>query len=309
MNQVLITGGAGYLGSVLCAELLSGGHSVRVLDSGARRAEGLLALIGHPRFQILFGDIRDDEIVAAAVQGCSTVIHLAGLVGQPACDENPDLARDVSISGTQTIVSALKDDQWLFFASSASVYGSVAAAHCDESTVPNPVSLYARLKLEGEQIVLGRKRSLVFRPATLYGPSGSMRYDLLPHQMMRDAIVHREISVFEPQRVRSFMHVRDAASSLVHLLRHISSDGHAVGLGRIVNLADPAAHVTKAELARLVSSVAGAPFRVLSGYTDPDLRDYRLTSSAPIMSAFTSRVPFVSGLRGVERAVRLCGPM
>lgn len=304
--DVLVTGGGGYLGSVLCQELLGGGHRVTVIDDGSSAGPGLLSLLSNPAFTLHIVDFRSESTFRHLAQRADVVVHLAAVVGQPACDANPVGATSVNLDGVREVAESVPDGKMLIFASTSSVYGRAPSGVCDETTPPNPVSLYSELKLRAEELVLARPESIVVRPVTLYGSSGSMRLDLLAHQMIWEGLEGRAVSVYEPQRLRSFMHVRDASRALSEL---VASDSHLLtgqpSAARVVNLTDPMSHVSKRDLAVMIAEMLGCTVDLREGYTDPDERDYRVVSNSPLAPRVRNPMTLGDGLREVAMALRL----
>lgn len=302
---VLVTGGGGYLGSMLCQELLAAGHRVAVIDNGSGAGSGLLGFLSMPGFTLTLGDVRSPGTVKRVAQNIDVVVHLAAIVGQPACDADPIGATSVNLDGVKEVVESVPDGKLLIFASSSSVYGKASTDFCDEKTAPNPVSLYSELKLKAEEIVLTRPESLVVRPVTLYGSSGSMRYDLLPHQMVREGLVGGVIAVYEPERLRSFLHIRDASRSLSHL---VESDPCRIAdlrsAERVINLADPMSHISKGDLGAMIAGMLRCRVDVRSGYEDPDERDYRVVSSSQLSPRLARPMALDVGLREVATVLR-----
>ena len=302
---VLVPGGGGYLGSMLCQELLATGHRVTVIDNGSSAGAGLLGFLSMPSFSLILSDVRNSGVVKRIARSSDVVVHLAAIVGQPACDADPIGATSVNLDGVKEVVESVPDGKLMVFASSSSVYGKASAGVCDERTAPNPVSLYSELKLKAEAIVLTRPESLVVRPVTLYGASGSMRLDLLPHQMVREGLASGVISIYEPERLRSFLHVRDASRCLSRLVE--SDPRRLVGLHsseRILNLTDPASHISKGELGIMIAGMLGCRVDVRDGYKDPDERDYRVVSGSQLSPQLSRPMALALGLREVASAVR-----
>lgn len=219
MMKVLITGGAGYIGSTLTAYLLHSGVGVTVLDSLRYGGEAMLGFIHHPGYAFVQGDIRDVGLLEGLLSNIDTIIHLASLVGDRACDANPDLARQINVDGTRVVIDVARqvDIPHLLFASTASCYGANAdGVFADENSVLKPLSLYAETKVEAEQIVLDAGYT-VGRFATVYGLSARMRFDLILNQFAFEAF-HGELCVYNPVAWRSHIHVWDLARAIITLV-------------------------------------------------------------------------------------------
>jgi nucleoside-diphosphate-sugar epimerase len=217
--KVLITGGAGYIGSVLTSYLLRSGANVTGLDSLRYGGESVLGFIHHPNYAFVQGDIRDVELLEGLLSNIDTIVHLASLVGDRACDANPSLTRRINVDGTRVVVDAAQrvGISRLLFASTASCYGANPdGIFADESSVLNPLTLYAETKVEAEQIILNAGYT-VGRFATVYGLSARMRFDLILNQFALEAF-RGDLCVYNPAAWRSHIHVWDLARAICVLL-------------------------------------------------------------------------------------------
>lgn len=274
---MLVTGGAGYVGSRVCAHLLENGWKVTVLDRLHFGGEGLLSLLDHPALQLVTGDIRDEEVVRVACKGADCVVHLAALVGEAACLVEPDAARAINLHGTRLVLDVARRAgiERLLLVSTCSNYG-VADRDllADEDSPLRPLSLYAETKVQAEQVFLeAGKRSLstcVLRLGTICGLSPRMRFNLLVNEMARSAALGKPISIYAPKAWRPFLHVRDAAEVVRHCL-----DAPATALrGQVFNVVGE--NYQKEGLARLVwKHFPRTDVTVQDGTTDP--RDYRVS--------------------------------
>lgn len=262
--RILVTGGAGYVGSELI-NLLSSTHKVAVFDNFMCGAE---ALIGVDNLEIIRGDIRDTSIVAKAVKNHDVVIHLAAIVGYPACDINPYFAFGVNVGGTKNIVQALQPDQLLIFCSTSSSYGK-QDGYVDETTDLNPLTSYGRNKALAEDIVREHSNHIIFRPATAYGVSRKLRLDLLTNTLLYLALVKGQIALYEPEAIRPIIHVRDFAAALKW-----AAEGN-IPINETYNLV--CNNLTKREIAKEICRLTGATFSIIDG-KDPDQRSYKLNS-------------------------------
>src|SRR5438309_2149559 len=161
--KVLVTGGAGYIGSTLVPLLLKSGYDVHVLDTLMYGGEALLPYFRNKRFQFTLGDVRDPAEVRQAVEGSDAVIHLAAIVGFPACRKYPDLAKTVNVDGTKVVAEAAGRDRLVLFGSTGSNYGALVDRVCTEETPLNPLSLYGKTKTEAERYLLDNCHTIAFR--------------------------------------------------------------------------------------------------------------------------------------------------
>lgn len=211
MAKILITGGAGYIGSVLVREFLSQGHVVIVLDTLERGSDGLPDYRTKRNFSLINADFTT-RILDFALQDIDVVIHLAALSGDPACDAEPERATKVNVEGIRFLVETCNNyDLKLFFASTCSVYGSNAKT-CHETTKLNPLSHYAKTKIEAENIIReNSENGISFRFATMYGWSPNIRYDLVVNRLVYDAVNKNEFKIFGGEQFRPFLHPLDLA--------------------------------------------------------------------------------------------------
>ena len=279
MPTTLITGGAGYIGCFAAEELLDSGRDVRVLDvllHGQQERAGELEAKG---VEVLRGDVRDASLRARALAGADEVVHLAAIVGDPACARDPDLADDVNVGGARAIAADARDAgvNRIVFASTCSNYGRMA-----DPTVPiteegelAPVSLYARQKVEVEQALLADDYAPLvatcLRFATVYGVAPRMRFDLTVNEFTRDLWADRELEVFGEQFWRPYVHVRDAARGIRRVLE---ADDDLVG-GEVFNVGRSGENYRKLDL---VDAIAGTVARGRVTYVprDEDPRDYKV---------------------------------
>jgi nucleoside-diphosphate-sugar epimerase len=274
MNKILVTGGGGFLGTVLVDALLGMGYSVRVLDNLYRKSDYLITLCGNPSFEFVYGDILDAKVVKKAMDGVDAVVHLAALVGEPVCKKHPDLAKLVNVMGTDVVCQEKPKDVPLVFASTGSVYGRVDGV-CTEQSPLNALSLYALTKIDAEKIVLGFDNSVVYRFSTAFGISGNIRVNLLVNDLAYTAVANKSLVMFQPDFRRSFVHCCDIASAIIHGLVNYESMK-----GQVYNVGHPDGNWTKRQLAEYIKERTGCfVCYAESGYVDPDQRDYEIDFS------------------------------
>jgi nucleoside-diphosphate-sugar epimerase len=223
VRTVLVIGGAGYIGSALLPRLLEKGYQVRLLDLLLYGTEPIESCLGHPRLQIIQADFRQIDQVVEAMRDVDAVIHLGGIVGDPACELDEDLTIDINLMATRMIAEVAKGSGvgHFVFASTCSVYGA-SDHHLDERSQLNPVSLYARSKIASERVLQKmadeRFSPVILRLGTIFGLSGRTRFDLVINLLTAKAVVDREITVFGGDQWRPFLHVDDAARAIVDVL-------------------------------------------------------------------------------------------
>ena len=224
MKKVLVTGGAGYIGSVLVEKLLEKGYFVRVLDQLIFGKEPLDFAADNPNFELVVGRIEDPYIVEKSMQGINAVIHLAALANDPSCDLDPSLTRQTNYEATRSLIDAAKKAKAsrFLFASSCSVYGFTGDNIVNETSPLNPLTAYARSKVKCEGLILDSAADdfivACLRKATIYGPSHRMRFDLVINTMTGSAMTNNKILINGGKQWRPFLHVEDAADAYIFLL-------------------------------------------------------------------------------------------
>lgn len=278
---VLVTGGAGYIGSVLTSLLLHAGHQVTVVDSLMHGVPSLLSVWSHPHFCFLRGDIRDPDLLAEALRGQDAVVHLAAVVGDPACAHQPELARQVNLDASLALLERAHSAgvRSFVFASTCSNYGRMAdpTNYVDESGELRPLSLYAETKVAVERAILGHRPvddfcPTILRFATIYGVSPRMRFDLTVNEFTRTMLVHKRLVVYGERFWRPYIHVRDAA----RLISLVLEAPARVVSGEVFNAGDTAENYRKVDLVSLLKA------RLPDGQVeyvrrDEDPRDYRVS--------------------------------
>jgi len=294
--KVLITGGVGYVGCVLVPMLLEGGNEVRVLDSFRKGGLALLPWAGHPRLEVLRGDIRDAAATREAVQGADVIMHLAAVVGYPACQKDPWLARTTNVGGTINLIKHRSPQQLIVYPSSLSNYGSVADGLCTEEMDPQPITLYGATKLQAEKRLLEAGNVIVYRPATAFGLSPQMRLDLLFNEFVYKALKDRYIVVYQPQFMRAFIHVRDFARAFLFAI-----DNADRMVGQIYNLGWECLNLTKGELAERMREKLDFVLQISETGEDPDRRNYRVDFSKLRAMGFEAKTGIEEGIEELVR--------
>ena len=289
--KVLVTGGAGYIGTSLVPALLNKEYKVTILDNLMYNQNVFLEYYIDPNFTFEYGDIRDEVKVKELTKNSDVVIHLASIVGAPACKKNPILAKEVNVDGTKNIVDALSNNQILLFASTGSVYGKIEGM-CDEDWKPNPLSLYGSTKLDGEKMALEKTNSVAFRFATAYGLSPRLRLDLLPNDFVLNAIRNKYLVIYDKKFRRTFIHVTDIVRSYLHMIEKIDEvKGNAYNIGSEEN------NFTKEQLVEKIKNLID--FQVYyadKGIPDPDQRDYEVSYKKLRDTGFKLNVDIDMGL-------------
>ena len=296
--RVLVTGGAGFIGSMLVPELLKEGHEVTVLDNLTWGMQGLSVNFGKPGFDFVGGDIRDDELISGLLEEKDVVVHLAALVGYGLCESNKSQATDVNVNGSGKIDSYLSDNQLLIFASTGSVYGQAKGASCTEKTASNPQSHYAMTKVEAEKIFSKRKNVVTLRFATAFGVSFRMRLDLLVNQFVYEAIKHKVLVVYGKNYVRSVIHVKDIASSIMFAVHNKESMQ-----GQTFNVSSSELSFTKEQIAQRVKKQVDYDLQFADSNSDLDGRNYQLSTQKIEALGYRTNVSLDEGITELTYAV------
>jgi nucleoside-diphosphate-sugar epimerase len=279
--KILLTGGAGYIGSVLTPFLLAAGHQVRVLDCLAHGGQSLLGVWAHPCFEFIRGDIRDRAMIRTAVADRDAVVHLAAIVGDPACSREPGLARSTNIDASLALIAESQSAgvERFIFASTCSNYGKMKDGnlYVDEDSELSPVSLYAETKVAVETALLERDRNERWCPtplrfATIYGVSPRMRFDLTVNEFTLEMLTKKHLTVYGEQFWRPYVHTRDAARAIELVL---SSSPALVGR-RVFNVGATDQNFQKQQLVEMIRPYApDAAVEFVFKAEDP--RDYKVS--------------------------------
>lgn len=297
--RILITGGAGYFGTVLTSRLLAAGHEVTVFDDLRHGGAALLPFFEQPSFRFVRGDVREPDGVREAVRWADAVVHLAAIVGYPACLKWPELARETNVGGTRNVVAALSPRQVLVYASSGSNYGKLETT-CTEESPLQPISLYAMTKAEAEEVALAHPRATALRFATGFGVSPRLRMDLLINDFVYRAVMDKQLVVYERHFRRTFIHVRDMARSVLFALEHLDAMA-----GRAFNVGHESLNLTKEEIARAVRAHVPFYLHFSDEGHDLDARDYEVSYERIRGLGFETEVTLDEGIRELIRVVQV----
>ena len=298
--RVLVTGGAGYIGCVLVSMLLDAGHHVRVLDSLRKGGLGLLPYMPNPRLELVRADVRDADAVRDALRDADVIMHLAAIVGYPACRKDPWLARETNVDGTLNIIRHRSPGQLVLFPSSLSNYGTETGGVCTEDMEPKPITLYGHTKLEAEKRLLEAGNVVVFRPATAFGLSPQMRLDLLFNEFVYKALKDKYLAVYEPHFMRAFIHVHDFARAFVFA---IENNGRMVD--QIYNLGSESLNLSKGELAQRIREKIEFVLHISEVGEDPDKRNYKVAFSKLRSLGFEVEVDVEQGIEELRRGLQV----
>lgn len=296
--RILITGGAGYIGSVLTPSLLTAGHEVTVVDNFMFRQNSLIDCCHYETFQVVRGDVRDEGLMKKLVAKADAIMPLAALVGAPLCDRDPVAARTINFEAVDLLCRLASREQWILMPVTNSGYGvGEKGKHCDENTPLRPISLYGVTKVDAEKKVLDRENSISFRLATVFGMSPRMRMDLLVNDFVYRAFYDRAVVIFEGHFKRNYIHVRDVVRAFMHGL-----DQFGTIKGKPYNVGLDDANLSKLELCEVIRKhLPKFVFVEAPIGEDPDKRDY-IVSNARI--AATGFAPEWSLDRGIQELIK-----
>jgi len=288
MKNILITGGAGYKGVLLTAELLKLGHKVTILDNFMYGYDSILYLIQDPNLSINKVDIRN--LKQNDVSGFDVIYHLAGISGMPACASNPHSAESINVDSVRLLVSLMSDDQLLINASTTSMYG-FSTVICNEESIIEPVSIYGKTKLVSENIVQSRANSISLRFATVFGVSPKMRHDLMVNDFAYKAIVDRSLILFAGDTKRTFIHINDAIRAYIFAL--YNSDTMK---GGVYNVGSNNMNLSKKDIATNIAQYV--KFELIeSNLPDYDKRDFEISFDKINKIGFTTKYTLDEGIR------------
>jgi nucleoside-diphosphate-sugar epimerase len=302
--RVLITGGAGYLGSILCEHLLNAGYWITVLDKLIYGQHSLFHLCNNPFFNFVLGDVRDEEIMRRLVKDADVVLPLAAIVGAPACDRDPLLTRSVNLHAVRMLKRLRSSNQLIIFPTTNSGYGTkFNETYCTEDTPLEPISLYGQTKIMAEAELLETTNTITLRLATLFGMSPRMRVDLLVNHFTYAASKDGYIVIFEKDFKRNYVHIRDVADCFIHCIEHAREM-----TGKPYNVGLDSANLSKAELAMKVKEYVPHFYIHFSEVgSDPDKRNYVVSSERLRRAGFEARRSLDQGIQELLKGYRMLG--
>jgi len=301
-KSILVTGGAGYIGSILVPELLRQGHRVTVLDNFMYNQNSLLESCANENFEIVKGDVRDEAVVKPLLKSVDYIIPLAALVGAPLCNRDKLGAVTINRDAVGLIAKLASKDQRIIIPTTNSGYGiGQKGIYCTEETPINPITLYGRAKMEAEKIVLDRGNSISFRLATVFGMSPRMRIDLLVNDFVYRAVKDRFVVIFEGHFKRNYIHIRDVARAFIHAMDNfdkMKNEPYNVGLSE--------ANISKLELcAKIKEQISDFVYLESPIGEDPDKRDYIVSNEKIEKTGFKPAHSIAMGIKELIKGYKI----
>ena len=291
--NILVTGGAGYIGSILVPDLLSQGHTVTVLDNFMFKQASLNHICAHKNFHVVNGDIRKEEVIKPLLKQADVVIPLAALVGAPLCNKDDIAASTTNYHAIGMMLQNVHKSQIILMPTTNSAYGSGDENNfCTEETPLNPISSYAIAKVAVEQELMKHENAVSFRLATVFGMSPRMRTDLLVNDLTYRAVYDGSVVLFESHFKRNYVHVRDISRVFTHAINNIDRMK-----GEIYNVGLSSANVSKMELCEKIKehiphfSIMEAAIR-----KDPDQRNYIVSNAKLEATGFNTQFTLDDGI-------------
>lgn len=303
-ERVLVTGGAGYLGSILCEHLIRVGFHVVVLDNLMYGQHSLFHLCADPHFEFVLGDVRDESILRDLIARADVLIPLAAIVGAAACDRDPWQAHSVNLEAIKLLNSIRSPNQLVVFPNTNSGYGTKSGdIICDENTPLEPISAYGRTKVDAEAELLASSNAISLRLATVFGMSPRMRTDLLVNHFVYAAVTDGYIVIYEKDFTRNYIHIRDVADCFIHCIRNAGSMA-----GRPFNVGLESANLSKEQLALKVKEYMPSFYIHFAPLgSDPDKRNYIVSNRRLKETGFEATRSLDSGIQELLKGYRMIG--
>ena len=294
MKNILITGGAGYIGSKLITKLLDLNYNVTVVDALKFSSRSLNHLFGNKKFTFIKGDVRNLKLMKSLVKKNEFIIPLAALVGAPLCEKNKKEAIQVNLNSIKKLMGMLSKNNKIIYLTTNSGYGvGEKNKYCDEKSPLNPVSLYGRTKVDAEKIVMKFKSCIGFRLATVFGFSYRMRTDLLVNKFVFTAIKKKKLTIYEPHFRRNYIHVNDVVDGIIYSINNFNRLK-----SNVYNLGLSSANLTKLMLAKKIKrQLKFTKIKIVKNKKDPDQRDYYVSNKKIEKKGFKAKINIDDGIK------------
>ena len=303
-KHIVVTGAAGYLGSVLCEHLLAGGYQVTAIDNLMYGQNSLFHFCNNPRFEFVFGDARNENLIREVVSKADVLIPLAAIVGATACDRDPLTATSINLDAVRLINRLRSPQQLVVYPTTNSGYGTKSGeTFCTEETPLEPISLYGQTKSQAEAELLDAPNVISLRLATVFGMSPRMRLDLLVNHFVYAAVTDGYLVIFEKDFKRNYIHIRDIADCFIHCIENAEQMA-----GRVYNVGLDAANLSKEELALKVKDhVPGFYIHFAAIGSDPDKRNYIVSNQRLREAGFEAHRSIDDGIKELLKGYRMMG--
>lgn len=300
--NILVTGGAGYLGSVICEHLLDKGYKVTAVDNLMYRQKSLFHLCSNPNFDFVFGDVRDSGLMSRLIKNADIVLPLAAIVGTGACNIDPYLAKTTNLDAIKLLNKLRSKNQLVIFPTTNNGYGTPSSgALCTEETPLKPITLYGITKTDAEKEILGSKNTISLRLASVFGMSARMRLDLLVNHFVYVALNDGYIVLFEKNFKRSFVHIRDVADCFVYCI-----ENHAKMIGKAYNVGLDSANVSKEQLtSKIKEHLPNFYVHFAEVASDPDKRNFIVSIQRLKKAGFEAKRSLDEGIEELVKGYQM----
>ena len=293
MKKILVTGGAGYIGSKLITKLVELKFNVTVVDSLKFSSKSINHLFNKKNFTFIKDDVRNKNLIKKLLKANEFIIPLAGLVGAPLCEKNKKEAISVNYESIKYLSENVNNNNKIVYLTTNSGYGiGKKNKYCDESSQLNPISLYGRTKVDAEKIIMTKKNVVAFRLATVFGHSYRMRTDLLVNNFVFNALLDKELTLFEPHFRRNYIHINDVVDGIIYSIKNFNKLK-----SNVYNLGLSSANLTKLMLAKKIKKkLKYLKIKFIKNIKDPDQRDYFVSNKKIEKKGFRAKVKIEDGI-------------
>ena len=293
MKKILITGGAGYIGSKLATELLKYNYKVTVIDILKISSRSLNHLFNNENFNFIKGDVRNKKLMKSLIQKNEFIVPLAALVGAPLCEKNKREAISVNLESIKYLMKTITKRNKIIYLTTNSGYGvGEKNKYCDEKSPLKPISLYGRTKVQAERIIMQSHNSIGFRLATVFGYSYRMRTDLLVNNFVFKAIRDQKLLIYEPHFRRNYIHINDVVQGILYSIKNFNRLK-----ANVYNLGLSSANLTKYNLAKKIKKkISSLKIKIVKNRKDPDQRDYYVSNKKIEKKGFKAKISIEKGI-------------
>jgi len=296
--KILVTGGAGYVGTTLVPQLLEKGYEVAIFDNLMFGGDYILPFFRNKSFTFIEGDIRDESKLWDAVKSADIIIHLAAIVGFPACRKEPELAKTVNVDGTRNLIKLTSKNQIIIYASTGSNYGALEKI-CTEDSPLNPLSLYGQTKTLAEKMLMEERTTIGYRFATAFGVSPRMRLDLLINDFTYKAITQGYLVIYESHFMRTFIHVHDMGRAFLFAIENYDKMKN-----NIYNVGSEKMNLSKKDICEMIKNKTKAYIHYADIGEDLDKRNYIVSYEKINRIGFDTTITVEEGIDELVKALK-----